>query len=175
MRLIGTLGEAVIDISKWTDVAAEILGIITREIRADRGLVCVFQEDGAFLPLASHGVKPGEPVRFSRTVLEKMQRENAGVLLRQSGDEAAGIESLKAMNVQSTVCVPLRARNRIMGFLSLDLMHSRRSFTRRHLDLLVAVSHQIALGLERAQLAELAESERKRSDYLGQYFDHKLL
>jgi adenylate cyclase len=175
LRLIATLGEAMIDLADWTAVAAEILGIINRELRADRGFVCVFQEDGTFLPLASHGVKPEEPVRFSRTVLERMRREKAGILLRQTGAEAVDIASLKAMNVQSTVCVPLWARNRIMGFLSLDMMHSARSFTRRHLDLLIAISHQAALGLERARLAETAQRERKRRDYLGQYLDHKLL
>lgn len=50
-----------------------------------------------------------------------------------------------------------------------------RSFTRRHLELLIAISHQAALALERARLAETAERERKRREYLGQYLDHKLL
>lgn len=175
LRLIGTLGEALVDLVAWAAVAAKILDVINREVRADRGFVCVLQEDGTFLPLASHGVKPEEPVRFSQTVLKRMQQEKAGVLVRQTGAEEADIASLKAMNVQSTVCVPLWARNQIMGFLSLDMMHSARSFTRRHLDLLIAISHQAALGLERARLAETAERERKRRDYLGRYLDHKLL
>jgi adenylate cyclase len=144
-------------------------------MRADRGFVCIFQEDGTFLPLASFGVKPDEPVRFSRTVIERMRREKAGVLVRHTDTEVADTASLKAMNVRSTACVPLWARNRITGFLSLDMMDSGRSFTRRHLELLIAISHHAALGLERARLAETAERERKRRDYLAQYLDHKLL
>ncbi|MBT6496181.1 MAG: FHA domain-containing protein [Planctomycetaceae bacterium] len=175
LRLIGALGEAVIDIADRSAVAHEILNTINREVRADHGFVCIFQEDGTFLPLASYGVKPDEPVRFSRTVIDKMRKEKAGVLVRQTDAEVADIASLKAMNIRSTACVPLWARNRIMGFSSLDIIDSSRSFTRRHLDLLIAISHHAALGLERARLAETAERERKRRDYLAQYLDHKLL
>lgn len=175
LRLIGTLGEAVIDVAEWSAVAATMLGIINREVKADRAFLCLFQDDETYLPLASIGVVPQQPVRFSRTVLDRMRRERAGVLIRKAGEQGAEIGSLKAMNVQSTLCVPLWARNQIMGFMSFDIITSKRSFTRRHLELLVAVSHQAALALERARLAEIAERERHRRDYLGKYLDHKLL
>ena len=74
LRLIGALGEAVMDVAERSAVAKEILNTINRELRADRGFVCIFQEDGTFLPLASYGVKPGEPVRFSRTVIDRMRK-----------------------------------------------------------------------------------------------------
>jgi adenylate cyclase len=107
--------------------------------------------------------------------LKTRSKEKAGVLVRQTDTDVADIASLKAMNIRSTACVPLWTRSRIMGFLSLDIIDSSRSFTRRHLDLLIAISHHAALGLERARLAETAERERKRRDYLAQYLDHKLL
>ena len=118
--------------------------------------------------------RPNSP-RGLVTLLAKMHDEQSGVLIRQMGSSDIDISSLKSMKVQSTVCVPLWTRDRIMGFLSLDIIRSQRIFTRDHLDALVAVAHQVAVGLERARYAETAERDRKQRDYLCQYLDDKLI
>lgn len=175
LRLIRLVGEAVVHVTSVSEVAAKILAIIIEETKADRGFVCLFEPDGSHVPIASQGAEENERKSFSRTVLKKMQEDKAGVLMRQSGDIEADASSLRAMAVQSTICVPLWTRHEIMGFLSLDILRSRRSFTMSHLELLVAVSHQASLGIERARLSDLAQNERDTRDYLSQYVDHKIL
>ncbi len=175
LRLIREVGEALLNLSETTAVAQEILRILTTETKADRGFLCQFREDGSHYPLASFGVHEGESIRFSRTVISKMMEEKSGVLIRQTTPSAVEISSLKVMNVQATLCVPLWTRKQIMGFVILDMLQEQRGFTTTHLDLLVAVAHQAALGVERSRFAEAVESERKRRDYLCQYLDHKII
>lgn len=179
LRFIRNMGEVVIQVTGLSDVAKSILQQMTAETGADRGFLCLFDENGTYNVVASTGAENDKDVRFSQTVLDRMNRDRAGVLIRQSANNEAGSvaeeASLREMRVQSTLCVPLWTSNRIMGFVSLDLHTGKRSFTRTHLELLVAASHQAAVGLERARLGETADQERQRRDYLCQYLDRKII
>lgn len=176
LRLIRAVGEAVIDMTELKEVAERILQILVDEISPDRAFLCLFSDSGVQgLPLASYGVREGEKITFSRTVCREMLDNSAGVLIEKGNDGAAVSASLAQMEISSTICVPLWTKDRIMGFLSMDMKQSDRSFTTRELELLISVSHQAAIGVERARLGELAVQERKRRDYLCQYLDHKLV
>ncbi|MEM7477831.1 MAG: adenylate/guanylate cyclase domain-containing protein [Planctomycetota bacterium] len=176
LRLIRSVGEAVIDVIELSTVAHEILHILVDELQPDRGFLCLFSENNdRGLPIASYGLAPDEPVTFSRTVCREMLQNRAGVLIEKGDDNAAVSASLAAMEIFSTICVPLWTKDRIMGFMSMDITSSARSFTTRDLELLISVSHQAAIGVERARLEEVAIKERKRRDYLCQYLDHKII
>lgn len=176
LRLIRSVGEAVIDMTELEEVAKEILEILVDEINADRAFLCLFSEDNKHgLPIASVGVSAGEKVVFSRTVCREMLENRAGVLIQKGDDGSAVSASLAAMEVSSTICVPLWTKDRIMGFMSMDINRSRRAFSTRDLELLISVSHQAAIGVERARLTEVAARDRKQRDYLGKYLDHKIV
>lgn len=176
LRLIRAVGEAVIEMTELAAVAEEILQIVADEIQADRAFLCFFADDGiSGVPIASHGVEPDERVVFSRTVCREMLDKRAGVLIQKVASNADVSASLATLEIHSTVCVPLWTKDRIMGFLSLDITKSRRSFTKSDLEVLISVSHQAAIGIERARLSEMALQERKTRDYLCQYLDHKIV
>lgn len=176
LRLIRAVGEAVIDVTELSAVAQRILQILVDEIRADRAYLCLFS-DGAVhgLPIATIGVNPGEKIVLSRAVCKEMLDNRAGVLIQRGDDDAPVSASLDAMAVNSTICVPLWTKDRIMGFMSMNSSQPIRSFTKTDLELLISVSHQAAIGVERARLMEAAARERKRFDYLCQYLDHKIV
>lgn len=176
LRLIRSVGEAVIEKTELVAVAEQILSILVDEIQADRAFICTLAEDGVSdVPLASFGVEPDERIVFSKAVRREMLNNRAGVLIRQVDDDSINA-SLAQLDVVSTICVPLWTKDRIMGFMSMDITKSkRRAFGKRDLELLISVSHQAAIGLERARLNEIALQERKRRDYLCQYLDHKII
>lgn len=176
LRLMRTVGEAVIHLTELNSVAEEILGIMVDELRANRGFICQFADDGtAGLPLASYGVGPSERVVVSKTVCNEMLNNRSGILMTQECDSRAISASLEESSVRSTICVPLWTKDRITGFVSLEMTQSGRAFTKGDLELLISVSHQAAIGLERSRLGELALEERRHRDYLAQFFDHKLI
>ena len=175
LRLIQLIGEKLIQTIDTEQLADEILKIVVKQTKADRGFLCLFDKNGAHIPLASHGLKPGEKVRFSRTVLNRLMDEKSGVLIKQVSSYDDSAESLKAMKVESTLCVPLWTTDKIMCFISLDITGKNRSFTKSHLELLIAIAHQAAIGIERGRLAKKAAHEERVRAYLGQYLDGKIV
>ncbi len=112
---------------------------------------------------------------MSRTVLKRLLEERSGVLIREETScTDAALMSLKNMSVDSHLCVPLWTTDKIMGFISLD-RQGGRSFTEAQLDLLIAIGHQTAIGVERGRMAALAVQEQNVRSYLSQYLDGKLV
>lgn len=175
LRLIQLIGEKLIKTTDSRELSDEILKEIVRQTKADRGFLCIFEQDDEYIPLSTHGLKQGEQMRISRTVLKRLLDEKSGILIKQIAADDQAFESLKAMNVASTLCVPLWTTDKIMGFISLDRTGRRGSFTKSHLELMLAVAHQAAIGIERARLAKVAQQEQTVRSYLSKYLDEKLV
>ena len=74
-----------------------------------------------------------------------------------------------------TLCVPLWTMDRITGLISLDSMSPDKTFTSQDLDLLLAVAHQAALGIERDRMSRQFAAERHVRDYLSKYIDKQIV
>ncbi len=121
-------------------------------------------------------MEEGEQVRISRTVLKRVSEERTGVLINQSAGVTGNMyRSLEEMSVHSTLCVPLWTGDKIIGLLSLDAMRADRTFTQQDLDVLLAIAHQAAMGIERGRLSQLVESEREMRSYLSKYLDNRIV
>ena len=175
LKLIQLIGEKLIKTTDSHELADEIMSIVVRQTKADRGFLCIFNQKGEHIPLATHGLKQGDQMRISRTVLKRLLEEKSGILIKKIAVEDQAFESLKAMNVASTLCIPLWTTDKIMGFISLDRTGRSGSFTKSHLELMLAVAHQAAIGIERARLARKAEQEYSVRSYLSKYLDEKLV
>lgn len=181
LRLIQSIGEKTIRTFEPERLASEILKISMDFIEAGRGSICLFdnphgvENDLSFHPLAAIGLRKGEEPQVSRTVLRQLIEENSGVLVRPDSLEHKAMDSLRKMAVTSTLCVPLWTTDRIMGFLSMDRGGANPPFTTSHLDLMIAVAHQAAIGIERGRLASQASREIEARSYLSRYLDTKLV
>lgn len=173
LQLIQMISEKTIKIFDTYQLADEILSMSMEYMQAFRGSICIFADGLDFEPLATRGVRPGEQLRVSRTVLQRLVDEKSGVLVRPDSEDDA-VESLRKMAVTSTLCVPLWTTDRIMGFISLD-RGIGAAFSNTHLDLMIAIAHQAAIGIERGYLAQLAQQESDARTYLSKYLDAKLV
>jgi adenylate cyclase len=175
LQLIQQVSEKLIRIFEPEALLKEILAIVIEQTGADRGLLCLLDDSRTPVPIAAHGMHDEDSVRISRTVLSKVLNGRQGVLIQQKGGEAQALRSLAEMEVQCTLCVPLWTMDRISGLISLDSMSPDKTFTSQDLELLMAVAHQAALGIERDRMSRQVAAERHVRDYLSKYIDKQIV
>jgi len=175
LRLIQQVSEKLVRVLDSKRLIDEIMSIVISQTKADRGFICLLDDNRQPIPIASHGLAPGEQMRVSRTVLRRLLDERTGVLIPQVAAGGDVMTSLQMMQVSSTLCAPLWIGDDIIGFMSLDSTTPGRSFTPEELDLLMGIAHQAAVGIERSRLVEKNEKETKVRAYLSQYLDDKIV
>ena len=175
LRLIQQVSEKLVRIFDPKTLMDEILTIVMRQTGANRGLLCLLNDERLPVPIAASGVEEGKPVRVSRTALNMVLERRSGVLIQQGIQAADMLRSLAEMQIYSTLCVPLWTGNDIVGILSLDSTQPTRLFTEEDLELLLAVAHQAAIGIERGRLSQMFEAERQVRGYLSKYLDNRIV
>ncbi|MFP5501060.1 MAG: GAF domain-containing protein, partial [Candidatus Sericytochromatia bacterium] len=95
-------------------------------------------------------------VHVSQGVIARVQRERQPLAILDVGldSELQSRESLMARKVQSVMCVPLQADDQLVGLIYISSPTANRTFTRTDLDLMTAISAQVALALQNAQAYE---------------------
>ena len=105
---------------------------------------------------------------IGRTITRKVMRERQALLSQDAAAdmEFAGVHSIVAQGVHSTICAPLVADTRVHGALYADRLDPFTSFTRDDLELVSAVAAQTAVAVENARShARLAREEVARANY----------
>ena len=153
----------------------EILQIVLEQTRADRGVLCLLNEQGKPAPIVTHGLQPGESVRISRTVLKRLLEERCGLLVSPNDSAAGAYASLDQMGVTSAMCVPLWTGEEIIGALLLESTRPDHIFTPADLELLLVVAHQASIGIQRGRLTERVEEEQRVRKFLAQFLDHRVV
>jgi adenylate cyclase len=113
---------------------------------------------------AAHARK--QPI--GRTITRKVMRERQALLSQDAAadSEFAGVHSIVAQGVHSTICAPLISDTRVHGALYADRLDPFTSFTRDDLELVSAVAAQTAVAVENARAhARLAHEEVARANY----------
>jgi adenylate cyclase len=170
------VSEQLVRIFDPQQLLDEIMTIVVEQTGADRGLLCLLDDKRQPVPIAARGIKGNERVCVSRTVLSRLLNERAGVLINVSpDDEPTAFKSLMEMQVHSTMCAPLWTGDRIVGILSLDSVTGNKTFSQQDLDLLLAVAHPVAVGIERNRLSHQIDAERQVRDYMSKYLDHRVV
>ncbi|MBV9923870.1 MAG: GAF domain-containing protein [Acidobacteria bacterium] len=105
---------------------------------------------------------------IGRTITRKVMRERQALLSQDAAAdmEFAGVHSIVAQGVHSTICAPLLADTRVHGALYADRLDTFTPFTRDDLELVSTVAAQTAVAVENARShARLAREEVARANY----------
>jgi len=175
LRLIQRVGEKLVRIFDPKQLIEEIMSIVLQQTRADRGILCLLDEQRNPVPVVTRGLGEDEHLRVSRTVLRRLLDERSAVLITQTGASEDALQSLAEMSVVSTMCVPLWTGENIIGLMSLDSTTPGKQFCEEDLELLVAVAHQAAIGIERGRMSQLFDKERQMRADLSKYLDHGIV
>jgi adenylate cyclase len=110
----------------------------------------------------------GRQQSIGRTITRKVMRERQALLSQDAAEDSefAGVHSIVAQGVHSTICAPLIADTRVHGALYADRLDPFTAFTRDDLELVSAVAAQTAVAVENARAHErLAREEVARANY----------
>lgn len=171
-----TLGT-VFDLDRIFDKACEVIFSATP---ADR-VVALLREEGKqdedgeeVLQVVAMRVRDesrtarAQKQSIGRTITRKVMRERQALLSQDaaSDQEFAGVHSIVAQGVHSTICAPLIADTRVHGALYADRLDPFTTFTYADLELVSAVAAQTAVAVESARAHErLAREEVARANY----------
>ena len=152
-------------IRESTQLQRSLLETVLDTIPAERGAILLVREDTEEL-IASFGTdkKTEQPIRISRSVVEKVLRESAAILCVETTDDKLlrDAESLVAAQVCSLLCVPLVIRERAKGLIYLDTSNPAIVLDEGHLQLLTAVGVIVSVALENVQHLQWLEGENQR-------------
>jgi sigma-B regulation protein RsbU (phosphoserine phosphatase) len=156
------------------DLARTILGITSQAIRGRRAAILYAGEDGDLRPCPScgavHSVRSGVhetiavcDIEISETIARRVLTGGESVLFRSARTDATVDLSLsiRALNLTSVLCVPIRAQDRTLGILYIDTDVTDREYSEDELLLASAAGNSAGLALDNARIhQELLQRNR---------------
>lgn len=153
-RLINDL-VTVTDLKELMDRTAErVLEII----KADRALMMlVDDQSGALLPQATRQrkeLKYSDEISFSKTISRRVFETGESILTSDAMKDGRfqSSDSIILNGIRSTLCVPIKTKDRILGIIHVDTLGKIMGFAQEDLELLAAMGHQIGIAVENAKL-----------------------
>ncbi|QDU79993.1 Phosphoserine phosphatase RsbU [Polystyrenella longa] len=160
--LAGTVDLEVL-LPKILDVLFEVFP------NADRGCILLKDKQTAQMFPRAYKTRRGkddEAVRLSKTILNKVLEEKAGILSADASSDSRfeSSASISDLTIRSMMCVPmLDLQGNPQGVISIDTQNPLHRFKGEDLDLLNVVAAQAALSYENATLM-VSYMEKKRQD-----------
>ena len=135
--------------------------------QADRGTILMKDAAQKLRPVAQKRRSEGddESVRLSRTILERVLNDKAGILSADAASDSrfSASESISSLTIHSMMCVPLlNMEGEPFGIISLDTQNPMKRFTDEDLELLLAVANQAAHSYENVRLMQSHVDKQKQ-------------
>jgi HD-GYP domain-containing protein (c-di-GMP phosphodiesterase class II) len=167
---IGRMVNSSLDLQT---VLREVMDTIVRLTGADRGFLMLKDEGGELETRVARNwerasLDPQE-IHVSRTVVDWVVQHATPILTTNALDDPrfSAQESVVAYNLRSIVCVPLKAKDRLIGVLYADSRLKAGLFGDEDRALLTLFAHQAAVAIENARLFNaLAEAYDQTLDAL---------
>jgi adenylate cyclase len=150
-----------------------VMDMIFKYLPVERGLIILFDEDGNPVPKLTKFIEgaDGQDIPISRTILKMVAEQQVALMTSNALEDARllGGKSIAIHGIRSAMCVPLWNRNRVIGAVQVDSPIHIGRFTEEDLDLITALANFAAVAVERAQLSEKIEQERKIRSKMERY------
>jgi adenylate cyclase len=164
-QVLVQVAKALLSSEELQQVLTTVMDIIFRYLPVERGLIILFDEEGNPVPKLTKFIDGAEQqdIPISRTILKMVAQQQVSLMTSNALEDARllGGKSIAIHGIRSAMCVPLWNRQRVIGAVQVDSPIHIGSFSEEDLDLLTALANFAAVAIERAQLAEKIEEERK--------------
>ena len=153
---------AELDIDK---ALVKILDAAFQLLRADRGVILLYDEERELLPRCVRtregGQDPNEEVVISSTIVEQVLRDKAAVLSSDATVDSRfqGAHSIIMQGIRSSMAVPLLHSAEVFGIMVLDSQIATNAFTEKDLQLFQNVANQAAVAIQNSLYAAKLEQE----------------
>lgn len=143
------------------EVLNQVMDLIVALTGAERAfLMLLDQESGQLTFEAARNIDrktiTGPSFEISRTIADRVAREGEPILTTnaQVDPRFRAHESVVSYSLRSILCVPLRARDRVVGVIYADNRVRSGIFSEEDLGLLTAFANQAGVAIENARLFE---------------------
>ena len=164
--------STIVDLSKLFD---RILDLVLELVKADRGLIMLKDSETGALVLQSvhkrEGLGDTSEISFSKTIANQVIETGESVLISDAAQDERfqAAESVIIHSIRSTMCVPIKAKENVLGVMHVDTKGKVISFTKEDLELLTAICNQAGVAIDNAKLfddlkkanEELKEQQRQ--------------
>src|SRR3954470_8422515 len=172
-QVLVQVAKALLASEELQVVLTTVMDIIFRYLPVERGLIILFDEEGNPIPKLTKFIDGAEQqdIPISRTILKMVAQQQVALMTSNALEDARllGGKSIAIHGIRSAMCVPLWNRQRVIGAVQVDSPIHIGSFTEEDLDLLTALANFAAVAIERAQLAEKIEEEKKIRSRMERY------
>jgi signal transduction histidine kinase len=165
LRIIYDLATDTSTILSIDTLLQVTLDKIFQVMKADSGFAMLIKEDGK-LGVRASKIKHSavqERVPISRKIIKEVINRQVGVLVSNAerDDRFTSDDSIYSLGIRSTICVPIKGRERILGIIQTSCSVSDHTFTRNELRLLTVIGYQTGLAVDNLRLYKsLVQSER---------------
>jgi adenylate cyclase len=164
-QVLVQVAKALLSSEELSSVLNTVMDIIFKYLPVERGLIILFDDDGNPVPKLTKFREgaDAQDIPISRTILNMVAQQQVALMTSNALEDARllGGKSIAIHGIRSAMCVPLWNRGRVIGAVQVDSPIHIGSYSEDDLDLLTALSNFAAVAIERAQLAEKIEEERK--------------
>lgn len=178
LRGILKINNSLAGLIEINSIAPKILDTLFEIFpQADRGTILIkeakndkaakTQSQAKLIPAAQKRRMEGddETVRLSRTILDRVLNDKAGILSADAANDSrfSASESISSLTIHSMMCVPmLDMGGEPFGIINLDTQNPMKRFTDEDLELLLAVANQAAHSYENARLMQSYIDKQKQ-------------
>ncbi|MBM3334620.1 GAF domain-containing protein [Candidatus Sumerlaeota bacterium] len=135
-----------------------ILRLTMEQLRAHRGSILLYDQASDQLRMLAARGMPREIVKRGYiprkgSIAEWVIENDKPLLLDEIRENSPFTSIARAMRIHSAMCVPLRAKGKIIGTINISRTRRER-FTEQDLDVLVVLATHAAMSIENARLYE---------------------
>lgn len=165
LRIIYDLVKNTTTIFSIDTLLQVTLDKIFQVMEADSSFAMLIKEDGNLRVRASkvrHSTFH-KRLPLSRKIIKEVINKQVGVLVSNAerDDRFDSDDSIHSLGIRSTICVPIKGRERILGIIQVSCSISEHTFTRNELRLLTIIGYQTGLAVDNLRLYKsLVQSER---------------
>jgi adenylate cyclase len=172
-QVLVQVAKSLLQTEELSDLLETVMDMIFKYLPVERGLIILFDESGNPVPKLTkfiEGADAGD-IPISRTILKMVAEQQVSLMTSNALEDARllGGKSIAIHGIRSAMCVPLWNRQHVIGAVQVDSPIHIGRFTEEDLDLLTALANFAAVAIERAQLAEKIEQERKIRSKMERY------
>lgn len=168
-RVVSSLLQTVAAVDSPRQLIERVIDIVFQEVTADHGFILMRDEKtGKFETEVVRGSQDTrDKVHASRTIVDHVLANREAVLCSNAMTDArfrgGHSDSILAMSLQSVICVPMVAREQMLGVIYIDCAMARHVYTEEQLRLVASIGQMAALVIEDARLVK----ERMRTERLA--------
>ena len=172
-QVLVQVARALLESDDLESLLNTVMEMIFKYLPVERGLILLFDEDGNPVPKLTRFIEgaDAQDIPISRTILKMVAEQQVALMTSNALEDARllGGKSIAIHGIRSAMCVPLWNRNRVIGAVQVDSPIHIGRFTEEDLDLITALANFAAVAVERAQLSEKIEQERKIRSKMERY------